>query len=83
MTFASLVLTFMCNYGEVTMPRHMLQILQKGAADPVFCRVMGRPIPKSGLNMFQHDEQVWVKGGQQLLEFWSSGEAHLKASRAR
>ena len=30
--------------------------------------------------MFQYDEQVWTKGGQQLQEFWNSAEQHLKAS---
>ncbi|KAL3140399.1 hypothetical protein ABBQ38_004659 [Trebouxia sp. C0009 RCD-2024] len=30
------------------------------------------------VNMFQHDEQVWTKGGQQLQEFWNGAEAHLK-----
>ena len=30
--------------------------------------------------MFQHEEQAWSKGGQQLQEFWHGAEAHLKAS---
>ncbi|KAL3153705.1 hypothetical protein ABBQ32_013302 [Trebouxia sp. C0010 RCD-2024] len=30
------------------------------------------------VNMFQHDDQVWTKGGQQLQEFWNGAEAHLK-----
>lgn len=33
--------------------------------------------------MFQYDEQVWTKGGQQLQEFWNSAEQHLKASMTR
>ena len=33
--------------------------------------------------MFQYDEQVWTKGGQQLQEFWNSAEQHLKASMAK
>jgi hypothetical protein len=57
----------------------MLQILQKAACDAAFCRALGRSTPQTGLNMFQYDEQVWTKGGQQLQEFWNSAELHLKA----
>ena len=31
--------------------------------------------------MFQHEEQVWSKGGQQLQEFWHGAVAHLKVSK--
>lgn len=54
------------------------EILQKAAYDAAFCRALGRCRPQSGLNMFQYDEQVWTKGGQQLQEFWNSAELHLK-----
>ncbi|DBA75933.1 TPA: hypothetical protein ACH3X2_008992 [Trebouxia sp. C0005] len=54
------------------------EILQKAGCDAAFCRALGRPRPQSGLNMFQYDEQVWTKGGQQLQEFWNSAELHLK-----
>ena len=60
-----------------------MQILQKAASDAAFCRALGRSRPAGGLNMFQFDEQVWTKGGQQLQEFWNSAEQHLKVSMTK
>ncbi|DBA95870.1 hypothetical protein WJX77_002544 [Trebouxia sp. C0004] len=56
------------------------EILQKAACDAAFCRALGRSRPQIGINMFQYDEHVWTKGGQQLQEFWNSAELHLKAA---
>lgn len=39
-----------------------------------------RAEPIQPLNLFQFDDRVWTRCGQQLQEFWTSAEMHLKAS---
>ena len=56
-----------------------LQILEKTAKHHSASQPGQSRGPTS--NMFQHEEQVWSKGGQQLQEFWHGAEAHLKASK--